>query len=153
MLAQATVRAIAPTGNDDPYSRTVYHNQRVIGLSFPIGLFYCGIIRYKGFTALVPNTMIAARIAGNTQNLAQELQHKTAQLAALREISRAINAAWDLKDTLELITRKTAQVMDMDSCSIYLLDEAREYLVLKATTGLAFKSVGHARLRPPGGRV
>jgi len=71
------------------------------------------------------------------QNLEQELQQKTAQLAALREISRAINAAWDLKDTLELITRKTAQVMGMDSCSIYLLDEAREYLVLKATTGLA----------------
>lgn len=42
------MRAIAPTGNDDPCSRTVYHNQRVIGLSFPIGLFYCGIIRYKG---------------------------------------------------------------------------------------------------------
>ena len=81
------------------------------------------------------------------QNLEQELQQKTAQLAALREISPATNAAWDLKDTLELITRKTAQVMDMDSCSIYLLDEAREYLVLKATTGLASKSVGHARLR------
>jgi two-component sensor histidine kinase len=37
--------------------------------------------------------------------------------------------------------------MGMDSCSIYLLDEAREYLVLKATTGLASRSVGHARLR------
>jgi len=81
------------------------------------------------------------------QDLGQELQQKTAQLAALREISRAINAAWDLKDTLELITRKTAQVMGMDSCSIYLLDEAREYLVLKATTGLASKSVGLSRLK------
>ena len=85
------------------------------------------------------------------QDLEQELQQKTAQLAALREISRATNAAWDLKDTLELITRKTAQVMDMDSCSMYLLDESIEYLVLKATTGLASKSVGRARLRPPGG--
>nr|HID14308.1 GAF domain-containing protein [Anaerolineae bacterium] len=81
------------------------------------------------------------------QDLQHQLDQKTAQLAALREIGRAINAAWDLKATLELITRKTAEVMGMDSCSIYLLDEAGEYLVLKATTGLAPESVGRARLR------
>jgi two-component sensor histidine kinase/putative methionine-R-sulfoxide reductase with GAF domain len=80
-------------------------------------------------------------------NLQHQLDQKTAQLAALREIGRAINAAWDLKATLELITRKTAGVMGMDSCSIYLLDEAGEYLVLKATTGLALEAVGRARLR------
>jgi len=43
----------------------------------------------------------------------QDLQHqsdqKTAQLAALREIGRAINAAWDLQATLELITRKVVE--------------------------------------------
>ncbi len=76
-----------------------------------------------------------------------QLDQKTAQLAALREIGRAINAAWDLEATLELITRKTAEVMGMDSCSIYLLDEAGEYLVLEATTGLSPKAVGRARLR------
>ena len=81
------------------------------------------------------------------QDLQHQLAQKTAQLAALREIGRAINAAWDLQATLELITRKTAEVMDMDSCSIYLLDEAGEYLVLEATTGLAPEAVGRARLR------
>ena len=81
------------------------------------------------------------------QNLQYQLDQKTAQLAALREIGRAINAAWALKATLELITRKTAEVMGMDSCSIYLLDEAGEYLVLEATTGLAPEAVGRARLR------
>ncbi len=80
-------------------------------------------------------------------SLEQKLHEKTAQLAALREIGRAINAAWELKATLELITRKTAEVMDMDSCSIYLLDKAGEYLVLEATTGLIPESVGRARLR------
>jgi len=78
--------------------------------------------------------------------LEHKLQQKTAQLAALREIGQAINAAWELKATLELITRKTAEVMGMDSCSIYLLDEARQYLVLQATTGLAPQAVGQARL-------
>jgi len=81
------------------------------------------------------------------ENLQQQLDQKTAQLAALREIGQAINAAWDLKATLELITRKTAEVMGMDSCSIYLLDEAGEYLVLEATTGLAQEAVGRSRLQ------
>jgi uroporphyrinogen-III synthase len=76
--------------------------------------------------------------------LAQKLQ---AQLAVLREITRAISAAWSLDQILALMTRKTARVMDVDSCSIYLLDEQDEYLVLKATTGLAAESVGHARLK------
>jgi signal transduction protein with GAF and PtsI domain len=81
------------------------------------------------------------------QDLKRQLEQKTTQLAVLREISRAVNATWDLETTLELITRKTAEVMGMDSCSIYLLDEAGEYLVLEATTGLAQESVGLALLR------
>jgi GAF domain-containing protein/anti-sigma regulatory factor (Ser/Thr protein kinase) len=81
------------------------------------------------------------------QPLEHQLQQKTAQLAALREIGRAINAAWELETTLELITRRTADVMGMDSCSIYLLEADRESLVLKATTGLAAEAVGRARLR------
>jgi GAF domain-containing protein len=68
-------------------------------------------------------------------------------LAALREIGRAINAAWALEDTLELITSRTAGVMGMDSCSLYLLEEDGERLVLKATTGLAAEAVGQAQLR------
>ena len=52
-----------------------------------------------------------------------------------------------LDQILSLITRKTARVMEVDSCSIYLLDDHGEYLVLKATTGLASEAVGHARLK------
>lgn len=70
-----------------------------------------------------------------------------AQISALREITRAISAAGSLEQILALITRKTARVMNMDSCSIYLLDDGGEYLVLKATTGLAAGAVGHARLK------
>ena len=69
-----------------------------------------------------------------------------AQLSALREITRAISGAYALDQILALITRKTARVMDVDSCSIYLIDDS-DYLVLKATTGLAANAVGHARLK------
>src|SRR5437016_8568754 len=75
------------------------------------------------------------------------LKRKTAELSALRAISRAIGSALDLDTTLHLITKTTAEVMGMDSCSIYLLDPSGEFLVLKATTGLAPDAVGRARLR------
>lgn len=84
------------------------------------------------------------------QTIEEQLQRKTAQLGALREIGQAINAAWELGATLDLITRRTANVMSVDSCSIYLLDPAEpsgQSLVLKATTGLAAEAIGQARLR------
>ncbi|MBN1656941.1 MAG: GAF domain-containing protein [Anaerolineae bacterium] len=81
-----------------------------------------------------------------SEDLPERLAQKTAQLAALREIGRAVNAAWALAATLDLITRRTASVMGMDSCSIYLLDDEGQRLVLEATTGLAAESVGHASL-------
>ncbi|MDR7426716.1 MAG: GAF domain-containing protein [Armatimonadota bacterium] len=81
------------------------------------------------------------------ETLLARLRRKEAELAALREISRAIGAALDLDTTLALVTRKTAEVTGMDSCSVYLLDPAGEFLVLRATTGLAQEAIGRARLR------
>ncbi len=80
-------------------------------------------------------------------SLVERLGRKEAELSALREISRAIGAALDLDATLSLITRKAAEVMGMDSCSIYLADPPKEFLILRASTGLASEAVGRARLR------
>jgi len=79
-------------------------------------------------------------------SLENQLQHKTAQLAAIREISRTIAGAGDLNDTLDLITRHTAAVMQVDSCSIYLYNQTRDKLVLAATTGLNKSGIGHFSL-------
>ncbi len=67
-------------------------------------------------------------------------------LAALRQIARALSAAWDLDTTLDLIVRKTTEVMHVDSCAIYLLDPDGETLRLRATTGLARRAIGRATL-------
>ncbi len=80
-------------------------------------------------------------------DLEHKLAQKQAQLAALREIGRALSSAWALEPTLELISRKTTQVMGVDSCSIYLLQPDGERMVLQATTGLAPEAVGRATLR------
>lgn len=68
-------------------------------------------------------------------------------LAALREIARALSAAWDLDSSLDLIARKTTEVMQVDSCTIYLLDPDGLVLRLQATTGLARRALGRATLR------
>jgi len=72
---------------------------------------------------------------------------KEALISAIRRITNAINSALDLATTLQLITSTTAEVMGMDSCSIYLLDKSGEYLVLRASTGLAPQAIGKAKLR------
>ncbi len=68
-------------------------------------------------------------------------------LAALREIARVLSTAWDLDTTLDLIARKTTEVMRVDSCSIYLLDPDGLTLRLRATTGLAQRVLGLATLQ------
>jgi len=67
-------------------------------------------------------------------------------MASLREIAQALSAAWDLDTTLDLIVRRTEQVMQVDSCSIYLLDVDGERLILRASTRLAHDSLGRALL-------
>jgi len=68
-------------------------------------------------------------------------------LAALREIARALSSAWDLDTTLDLIARKTTEIMGVDSCAIYLLDADETTLRLRASTGLARRALGLATLQ------
>lgn len=75
-------------------------------------------------------------------DLQAQLKQKNAQLAAVREISQAIAGAENIDDTLDLITRRTTEIMHVDSCSIYLYDESEEKLVLKASTGLNQEGIG-----------
>ncbi|MFQ5613420.1 MAG: GAF domain-containing protein [Anaerolineae bacterium] len=89
---------------------------------------------------------MAALSASEIDPLRAELDRKSAQLAAMREISRAIAEAWDLDTTLDLITRRATEVMGVDSCSIYLYDEAGEKLVLAASTGLNQAGIGQVYL-------
>ncbi len=75
-----------------------------------------------------------------------QLKHKNAQLAAVREISRAIAEAQDLDSTLDLITRRTTEIMHVESCSIYLYNPTKDRLVLAASTGLNQAGIGEIYL-------
>ena len=67
-------------------------------------------------------------------------------MSSLREIAQALSAAWDLDTTLDLIARRTEQVMLVNSCSIYLLEPGSEILRLRASTRLARDAIGRAHL-------
>lgn len=67
-------------------------------------------------------------------------------MSSLREIAQALSAAWDLDTTLDLIARRTEQVMAVNSCSIYLLEPNSDILRLRASTRLARDAIGRAHL-------
>ena len=68
-------------------------------------------------------------------------------LITLREITRALSTTLDLDQTLDLIVRKTTELLQVDSCSLYLLEPDQVTLRLSATTGLSKNVLGYASLR------
>jgi signal transduction protein with GAF and PtsI domain len=67
-------------------------------------------------------------------------------ITALRAIARSLSAAWDVDTTLDLIARKTTEVMQVDSCTIYLLDPDEATLRIRASTGLDSDALGRGTL-------
>lgn len=65
----------------------------------------------------------------------------------LRQIAGALNKAGDLATTLNLISKKTTEVLAVDSCSIYLLDPDQKTLRLQASTGLNEDALGRGTLQ------
>jgi two-component sensor histidine kinase len=84
----------------------------------------------------------------STHNASQHsrIRRLSAELDAIRQITRSINASSDLRSILDGIVSTVTEVLTADSASIYLLDPARQVLTLKATTGLSAAAVNHGTL-------
>ena len=65
----------------------------------------------------------------------------------LRDLGRLLTRSHDLEETLENVVRLVARWMHASACSIYLLEDDGERLVLRATRGLNPQSVGRMRIR------
>lgn len=72
---------------------------------------------------------------------------QTLGLRTLEDISTIILHSHDLHETLDNIVTIVAKRMNSDVCSIYLLEDDGETLVLKATKGLAQSAVGKIRMK------
>jgi len=69
------------------------------------------------------------------------------RLAAIQRINAAANSSLDLDQTLALSARAVAEEIRADLCSIFLYDEARRELVLRATNGPRPHEGDHFSLR------
>ena len=80
-----------------------------------------------------------------------ESEHRRrAQLAGLSEIVRALSAEHDLGTLLKMIVTRAAEVMHAQATSLMMWDEEEQYLVIRASQGLAEKYVFSQRI--PGAR-
>ncbi|MDP6503662.1 MAG: GAF domain-containing protein, partial [Planctomycetota bacterium] len=69
------------------------------------------------------------------------------KLDVLADIGRIISHSHDLDETLRNIVQLVAEKVSADACSIYLYEEPREELALRATIGLDPQSVGQVRMK------
>jgi signal transduction protein with GAF and PtsI domain len=76
-----------------------------------------------------------------------EINRKAKQLDLLSEVSRTIVSDYYLKEILQLIVTMTAQVMGSKICSIMLLDEKKQELVIAATQSLSQDYIGKPNLK------
>src|SRR5258705_13964729 len=65
----------------------------------------------------------------------------------LRDLGRLLTRSHDLQETLENVVRLVARWMRASACSVYLLDEDGERLVMRATRGLNPQAVGRMKIR------
>ena len=78
---------------------------------------------------------IAAQAAAAVQGMRLQagLRVQSVQLSAISEVSKTITSNLYLEEILQLIVAMTAQTYQFKICSIMLLDEDRQELVIKAT--------------------
>jgi len=78
---------------------------------------------------------IGRQVGGAVANYNQyrRMEQKASQLSTLSEISRTITSDLYLEEILQLIVAMTAESLNFRICSIMLLDDTKEELVIKAT--------------------
>jgi GAF domain-containing protein len=82
---------------------------------------------------------IAAQVGGAIEKarLYDEMKRRMDQIETLMEVSRTVVSDRYLEEILNLIALMTRNLMDSKSCSIFLYDEEKDRLLVKATEGMS----------------
>ncbi|MGB9722942.1 MAG: GAF domain-containing protein [Chloroflexia bacterium] len=95
--------------------------------------------------------LLAGYVQGREEIAAQrrsaELTARMNELSALHKVISAANSSLDLEETLHLVVRTVAEVMQVEVCELYLFEPERGTLVLGAAVGLNPEAEGRLRLR------
>lgn len=79
--------------------------------------------------------------------LESRLHEKTVEAEVLRRVGQAISQMMDLSEMLQMVSEIVVNVTETDLCLIYILNDAKTELVLRATNGPAKEEVGKIRLK------
>ncbi len=92
---------------------------------------------------------VASQAAAAVQGMRHQESEavKTTQLSAISEVSKTITSNLYLEEILQLIVAMTAQTFNFKICSIMLLDEEHQELVIKATQSKSRDYVSKPNLR------
>ncbi len=82
------------------------------------------------------------------RQLQTQLADREAEIEALRRISEATGSAFASEAMLQSIADIAMRITETEVCHIFLFDEAREHLVLRAATGEDQQFVNQIRLQP-----
>jgi two-component sensor histidine kinase len=78
---------------------------------------------------------VAGQVAGSLRHLdhVTRLEHQVSQFRALADLSRRITSAAYLEEVLQLLVSETAQRLNYRLCTLRLLDEESQELILRAS--------------------
>ncbi len=82
----------------------------------------------------------------NTKELQKQLKEKKEEVAVLYRISDIISTVANLDELLGKILEVASEITKSDACHLFLFDEAKEHLVLRAAKPLHPKTLGLVRL-------
>jgi signal transduction histidine kinase len=87
----------------------------------------------------------AAKVIHTTW-LYEQLRLKARLFESLVSVGQTINSTLNLDDTLQVITREACQLMSARMCALLMLDDARDWLDLKASFGASAEYLEKPRL-------
>jgi len=124
-----------------PHQPPMYH-----GLSFPSTHEFPGILIFL-FTMsaaifvsafLITTVKLSLRTKGRELlKVSKELDASNAKLTALYDMVREMGGYSDLKELMDAVTKRAAQIMGVKGCSIKLLDSKKKRLEFASTYGLS----------------
>lgn len=88
------------------------------------------------------------RLVKRLENKIAELTRANEDLALLNSVARAITSTLNLDELLGLITQLVEETLDVQACSVLLLDEQSGALVFKAVAGLGADKLIGLQLQP-----
>lgn len=89
------------------------------------------------------SVLIGCRNEMNAISLMPNLEERcSALLAFINEIAKLAASELDREEMLSIITSRTKSVLNVDACSVYVLDQRHRELVLIATDGLPDRYLG-----------